>query len=79
MRWRSRRYSINPVQRMAAIAATGTPETSRRDPTKSAYKVKAVVPADIVRRPSLTQSELRQMPCRREPVGFVIVRSDRDP
>jgi hypothetical protein len=33
------------------------PETSRRDPTKSAYKVKAVVPADIVRRPSLTQSE----------------------
>jgi hypothetical protein len=38
---------------MAAIAATGTPETSRRDPTKSAYKVKAVVPADIVRRPSL--------------------------
>jgi hypothetical protein len=41
---------------MAAIAATGTPETSRRDPTKSAYKVKAVVPADIVRRPSLTDA-----------------------
>ena|SRR6516162_7975893 len=44
---------------MAAIAATGTPETSRRDPTESAYKVKAVVPADIVRRPSLPQSLVR--------------------
>jgi DNA-binding transcriptional LysR family regulator len=27
----------------------------------------------------LTQANVRQMPCRPEPVGFVIVRSDRDP
>jgi len=43
------------------MSGVGTSETSRRDQATSAYEVKAVVPADIVRRPNLTQPGLPYM------------------